>query len=110
MSKAKEKVMPGLGDGPVQPEYVSQMKDVARAIDAMFNGPLDGEQERTTGFILMVFPFEQKELAEGKQGRCNYMSNAARPDVVRMLKEQLKYFEGQDLGHETNVQKPKGSA
>jgi hypothetical protein len=35
----------------------------------------------------MVFPFDDKS------GRCNYISNAERPDVVRLLKEQLRHFE-----------------
>ena len=73
-----------LGSGPVQDEYAAKMKDLARAIDYLFNG--DGPKE--TGFILMVFPYEA-----GK-GRCNYMSNANRDDVKVLLKEQLSYFEG----------------
>jgi hypothetical protein len=53
-------------------------------IDKFFNrnGP------RETGFILMVFPFD------GEPGRCNYLSNAERGDVVVLLKEQLAYLEG----------------
>src|SRR6266704_2957230 len=31
-----------LGDGPVQPEYVEQMRAVTRVIDQFFNGPLKG--------------------------------------------------------------------
>jgi len=83
--------MPGLGDGPVQPQFVETMKEVARAIDLMFNGTLD-KDKKTVGFILMVFPFED---GKGELGRCNYMSNARREDVVIMLKEQIKRFEGQ---------------
>lgn len=78
----------GLGDGPVEPGYAEGMKDVARAIDAMFNGP-PSDKEKTVGFILMVFPFNNHE------GRCNYMSNAKREDVLIMLKEQIARFEGQ---------------
>jgi len=81
----------GLGDGPVQPEYVEMMKSVAGAIDLMFNGPVE-KDKKTVGFILMVFPFED---GKGELGRCNYMSNAKREDVVVMLKEQIKRFEGQ---------------
>jgi len=77
-----------IGDAPVERQYVESMKQVARMIDAVFNEGATGD-ERTTGFILMVFPFE------GHEGRCNYMSNAERKDVVTMLKEQIKRFEGQ---------------
>lgn len=76
-----------LGDGPVQADYVDKMKGLARAIDDLFNGPI-GSQKKT-GFILMVFPFNDHA------GRCNYMSNADRKDVVVLLKEQLARFSGQ---------------
>jgi len=88
MGDAKRRRDKRLGDAPVEAKYVEDMKQVARMIDHVFNGPLTGEA-RTTGFILMVFPFE------GHEGRCNYMSNAERKDVVTMLKEQIKRFEGQ---------------
>jgi len=77
-----------IGDGPVQQEYVDMMKEVARLIDVMFNDNAKGEAKHT-GFILMVFPFHNHG------GRCNYMSNADRRDVVVMLKEQIARFEGQ---------------
>lgn len=76
-----------LGDGAVQPEYVEMMKRVSRAVDTMFNGPPGSEKK--IGFVLMVFPFEDFT------GRCNYMSNANRADVVVLLKEQLARFSGQ---------------
>jgi hypothetical protein len=78
-----------LGDGPVQPQYVQQMKDIVRTLDMIFNGQAGGPG-RKTGFILMVFPFNDHN------GRCNYMSNGARrEDVVTMMKEQIKRFEGE---------------
>jgi len=77
-----------LGDGPIEPEYETTMKEVARLIDMMFNGGNVGEDKKI-GFILQVFPLNNHE------GRCNYMSNAKREDVVIMLKEQLRRFEGQ---------------
>lgn len=73
-----------LGDGPIQPEYQAKMKAVAQAVGEFF-GP-------DTGFILMVFPVDDHG------GRCNYMSNARREDVVTLLKEQLARFEGQPGG------------
>jgi hypothetical protein len=44
-----------------------------------------------------VFPFDET----GGSGRCNYVSNANRDDVVMMLKEQIRRFEGQpeSTGH-----------
>lgn len=78
-----------LGDAPVEPAYREKMNAVARALDEIFNGDLKG-QDRTTGFVLLVFRYGESE------GRCNYISNGAdRRDVVTMLKEQIKRFEGQ---------------
>jgi hypothetical protein len=77
------------GDAPIEPDYIEKMKALARAMDEIFNGELRGH-DRTTGFIMLVFPFNSHE------GRCNYISNgAAREDVIVMLKEQIKRFEGQ---------------
>jgi len=64
------------------------MNEIARLLDSMLNGGRTGT-ERQTGFVLMVFPFA------GHGGRCNYISNANRTDVVTMLKEQIRRFEGQ---------------
>ena len=74
-----------LGDGPIQNEYRDMMKAMARAIDEFVNPT--GKKEN--GFIIMMFPFGDVE------GRCNYISNAQRADVVKMLKEQIKRFEEQ---------------
>jgi len=84
--------MPELGDAPIQPEYEDQMRQLAAAIDHYFNGPKG--QPKKTGFCLMVYPF-------GEGGRCNYISNSNRQDVVVLLREQLKRFEGQkeETGH-----------
>lgn len=77
-----------LGDAPVEDEYHGKMEFLARQIDHFFNGDLRGEA-RSTGFVLLVFPFHDHA------GRCNYMSNANRADVVTLLKEQIARFEGQ---------------
>lgn len=78
-----------LGDAPIEDEHREQMNVIARTLDGIFNGELRGG-DRKTGFILLVFPFGEQE------GRCNYISNGAdRRDVVVMLKEQIKRFEGQ---------------
>jgi hypothetical protein len=75
-----------IGDGPIQEEYVQMMNGIAHALDARLNG--DTMPERTTGFVLLMFPFHDHE------GRCNYISNARREDIVVLLKEQLARFEG----------------
>lgn len=83
--------MQELGDGPVENEYRAKMTAIVQSLDEIFNGPARG-QARQTGFILLVFPYGEKE------GRCNYMSNGAnRDDVKVMLREQLARFEGQPM-------------
>lgn len=78
-----------LGDAPIEAEYREKMNAIAGMLDELFNGEAKGGA-RQTGFILLVFPFGESE------GRCNYISNGAnRRDVVTMLKEQIKRFEGQ---------------
>ncbi len=65
------------------------MTALVQSLDEVFNGQVGGPG-RKTGFILLVFPFGETE------GRCNYVSNGAnREDVIVMLKEQIKRFEGQ---------------
>lgn len=84
-----------LGDAPIDENYREKMIAIAQGLNEMFNG-VKPPSEREVGFILLVFPFGEKD------GRCNYISNGAdRRDVVTMLKEQIKRFEGQpDLtGH-----------
>lgn len=84
----------GLGDAPIEEEYREKMNALAQLIDGFFNGkalPGIPAAKRQTGFVLMVFPFEEVR----GEGRCNYISNAQREDIVIMLKEQIKRFEGQ---------------
>lgn len=78
-----------LGDAPIEDEHRAMMNAMAAALDEMFNGPAKGD-DRKTGFVLLVFPFGEGE------GRCNYISNGAdRKDIVAMMKEQIRRFEGQ---------------
>lgn len=79
-----------LGSAPIEPEHFVLMNTLADVLDESFNPEWvkDKESKRNIGFILMVFPFE------GNAGRCNYISNANREDVVTMLREQLAYFSG----------------
>lgn len=80
-----------LGDAPIEPKFHSFMNKLAHILDEAFNGGRTKPADRKTGFVLIVFPFDQ--VMEG--GRANYISNAQRDDVVIMLKEQIKRFEGQ---------------
>jgi len=75
-----------LGDGPIEPELRELLNGLAGGVDHVLNGK---EQPRRNGFVLLVFPFE------GREGRCNYISNANRQDVLTLLKEQVARFEGQ---------------
>jgi hypothetical protein len=66
---------------------MNEMRAIAGAIDQVLNGDKTGG-DRTTGFVLLVFPFGESE------GRCNYISNGAdRGDIVRLLREQANRFE-----------------
>lgn len=78
-----------LGDAPIQPEYRDKMNALARSLDKFFNGDVQGD-DRETGFVLLVFPFGERE------GRCNFISNGAdRRDIVTLFKEMIARFEGQ---------------
>jgi hypothetical protein len=82
-----------LGDAPVEAQYHAKMEAVTHVIDEFFNGEAKGGQ-RKTGFVLLVFPFE--EIAEGGSGRCNFMSNGVdRKDIVVLFREMIARFEGQ---------------
>jgi hypothetical protein len=74
-----------LGDAPIEPQYREKMNRLAGLLERFFNE--DGE--RKNGFVLMLFEFGDQP------GRCNYISNANRADVVTLLKEQIARFEGQ---------------
>jgi hypothetical protein len=78
-----------LGDAPIESRYRETMNVIAKVLDQTFNGDAKGK-DRETGFVLLVFPFEEHG------GRCNYISNGAdRRDIVTLMKEQIKRFEGQ---------------
>ena len=78
--------MKTLGDGPVDPALHDLMNALAHGLDEFLNGK---NGDKRNGFVLMVFPFA------GHEGRCNYISNANRDDIVVLLKEQLARFQGQ---------------
>jgi len=78
-----------LGDQPIEEQYDAQMRAMAKTLDRFLNGDTTGPA-RDVGFVLLVFPFGEKA------GRCNYISNGAdRRDVLTLLKEQARRFEGQ---------------
>lgn len=81
--------MTRLGDQPIEPRLREMMNALAKGVDDILNGKETSKAEKLNGFLLMVFPFE------GFDGRCNYISNADRKDVVVLLKEQLARFQGQ---------------
>jgi len=76
-----------IGDAPIESRFRRKMNALAATLDEWFNDTARGK-DRKVGFVLLVFPF-------GEEGRCNYISNAERADVVTMLKEQIARFEGQ---------------
>lgn len=78
-----------LGDAPIDPKYRAKMNDLARSLDRQFNGAARGAA-RKVGFVLLVFEYNSED------GRCNYISNGAdRKEIVILMKEQIKRFEGQ---------------
>jgi hypothetical protein len=78
-----------LGDAPIEDEYRDKMVAIAQGLDELLNGDAQGAA-RQTGFVLLVFPYDEEE------GRCNYISNGAdRKQIVTLMKEQIKRFEGQ---------------
>jgi hypothetical protein len=84
-----------LGDAPIQSELRAKMNAIGKVLDETFNGDRKGDAKEW-GFVLIAFPFAEVEIAKGGgTGRANYISNARRDDVVTMLKEQIKRFEGQ---------------
>lgn len=99
-----------LGDAPIEEAYAEKMKAVAFAIDEFFNGGARGD-ERTTGFVLLVFPFGDRP------GRCNYISNGSdRKDIAQMFRDQAARLEAADAlpscptcGETATYQTPNGA-
>lgn len=78
-----------LGDEPIEPGHKDAMRELAHILDVAFNGTTIGSG-RTTGFVLLVFPFGSRD------GRCNYISNGAgRGDIATLFEEQAKRFREQ---------------
>lgn len=78
-----------LGDAPIEARYIEEMNQLARFIDARFNGLTKGAA-RKTGFVLLVFPY-----GENTAGRCNFLSNGAnRADLAVLFKEMAARMAG----------------
>lgn len=78
-----------LGDAPIEAEHRARMVAIARTIDEILNAGAKG-QDRTTGFVLVVFPFG------GGDGHCNYISNGAdRKEIAALMREMMRLVEGQ---------------
>lgn len=71
---------------PIEEKYKSMMYEVATLINNIFNP--DGI--KTTGFALLVFPFEQPN----NEHKANYLSNAIREDMLATMKEFIARAEG----------------
>jgi hypothetical protein len=75
-------------DQVIQTKYREAMQQLAADLDQIFNGRAKGV-DRQTCFVLLISPF----MDIG--GRCNYISNGERKDVVAMMKEVITRFESQ---------------
>lgn len=71
------------------------MRRTAKALDRLLNGEAVGD-DRPNGFVLLVFPFG---VDDGR--RINYVSNAARAEMLTALKEIVARFEGRVIETET---------
>lgn len=77
---------------PIPPEYRQLMNDLAGALDEMFNPPpAPGlpPGEKKIGFFLAMFEFNAP-------GRFNYISNADKLDVKKMLQDIVSRIEARE--------------
>lgn len=77
----------GADHGPIEPAQRALMNDLARLLDAAFNGPDCPPEKKAVGFFLTAFNFDAP-------GRFNYISNADKLDVRAMLKDVVARIEG----------------
>lgn len=69
------------GEDPIEPAFRAQMNGLASGLDEVLNGDAKG-QDRKVGFCLFMFAF-------GESDRVNYISNAARPDMIAAVEAWL---------------------
>lgn len=82
----------GADPGFVEEQYRETLNDLAQTLDEIFNEDFDN---RKVGFALFVFEF-------GKGGRLNYVSNARRADMIKVVEEWLEHAradEGPEVRH-----------
>jgi hypothetical protein len=63
----------------------AKIKQLAETIDRALNENAE-ENGASTGFVLMVFPFEGADSG----GFVNYISNTNQRDVVALMRDQLR--------------------
>lgn len=78
----KPAVAAGADPGPIEEAYRAKMSALADVLDDYLNGEKTGD-DREIGFFLAVFPFQE-------QGRFNYISNADKLDVRKMLQDLIE--------------------
>jgi hypothetical protein len=71
------------------------MNGLAEGIDKILNGEAKGDAKKV-GFVLLMFEFSKTE-----GGRVNYISNAARPDMIAAMHEWLARAEGRYVDEPT---------
>lgn len=76
---------------PISAEFHKLMNDLAKELDARFNGVVPGLPvgKRRVGFFLTCFEFDTP-------GRFNYISNAEKTDVKTMLKDIVARIEARE--------------
>ena len=78
-------IVHALGTAPAEDPTLMRM--LARAVNKILNGSPVSRENDEIGFVMLVFPFRSID------GRCNYVSNAMRSDVLALLREQVRRFE-----------------
>lgn len=73
----------------IEAEHRLHMNQFAQFADHYFN---QGKEPKSVGFALLLFNF-------GEPGRCNYISNCDRADMIKAMREFLARATGQ-LGPE----------
>ncbi len=73
----------------IQKEYKEMMHHLASVLDDFMN---EGKEEKEIGFALLMFPF-----GDDVNGRINYISNAAREQMLVALKEFIARCEGRHI-------------
>jgi hypothetical protein len=81
----------GSDPGPIEPAYVELMNRLAHALDDIFNGEGCKPEDKTVGFFLTCFNFNETG------GRFNYISNADALDVAATLRDILARLDGRKM-------------